>query len=254
MNVFPIPAFSDNYIWVIIDNSLKVFDCIDPGDAEPVLNFAHTNQLTLRTILLTHHHDDHIGGVNKLIKAFPSCWVYGPEDPRIPTLTNTVKANDSISVGQHQYQVLSNPGHTSTHISYYEAKQGWLFCGDTLFSAGCGRVFDGTMEQLHQSLLMFKKLPPKTQVFCAHEYTRQNVRFAQSVEPGNQILKDYAHQLNNQSELCSLPSTIGLERSINPFLRTEIPEVKQYAQTHGSLSSDSLEVFRTLRNQKNIFN
>ncbi|MCL9684660.1 hydroxyacylglutathione hydrolase [Legionella maioricensis] len=254
MTVYPIPAFLDNYIWAIIDKKEGTFDCVDPGEAEPVLAFAKTHNLKLRTILLTHHHNDHIGGVGQLIKKYPTCFVYGPRDNRIPYVTHQVHANQTIQVGNYSFLVLSNPGHTSSHISYYEPEQGWLFCGDTLFSAGCGRVFDGTMEELHQSMLLFKNLPPTTQIFCAHEYTQQNLRFAQTVEPHNSAIKTHLNNLHQQSTSCSLPSTLDLELSINPFLRTGNKDVINYALQHGALSSESLEVFRTLRNQKNAFN
>ncbi|BCA95250.1 hydroxyacylglutathione hydrolase [Legionella antarctica] len=253
MTVYPIPAFLDNYIWAIIDKKKDVFDCIDPGEAEPVVAFAKTQKLKLRTILLTHHHNDHIGGVGQLIKEYPACVVYGPHDDRIPYITNQVQINQAIQVGNYSFHILFNPGHTSTHISYYESRQGWLFCGDTLFSAGCGRVFDGTMEELHQSILLFKKLPPATQIFCAHEYTQQNLRFAQTVEPENPAIKAHIQHLKQQPTPCSLPSTLNMELSINPFLRTENKDVIQYAFQHGALSSNSLEVFKILRNQKNSF-
>jgi hydroxyacylglutathione hydrolase len=252
-NVVPIPAFTDNYIWAIMDEKQTCFDCVDPGQAEPVIDFAKMHGLTLRTILLTHHHDDHIGGVGTLMKAFPNCMVYGPNDSRIPHIKHLVKSKDIITVGDHTYHILSNPGHTSTHISYYEPSQGWLFCGDTLFSVGCGRVFDGTIEQLHESLLLFKKLPPSTSVFCAHEYTKQNIRFALSVEPNNKALQEYSNQLNTQQAPCSLPSPLRLECLINPFLRTDAPDVIQYALNHGALNKSSLEVFKILRHEKNLF-
>lgn len=253
MSVLPISAFTDNYIWAIVDADSKLFDCVDPGEAGPVLEFAKTHKLLLRSILLTHHHNDHIGGVGELIKIFPSCEVYGPEDSRIPYSSKLVKKDDVIHLGPYQYKVLSNPGHTSTHISYLEPKEGWLFCGDTLFSAGCGRVFDGTMEELHQSLLMFKKLPKSTKIYCGHEYTIQNLGFAQAVEPKNSEIKCYTEKLKQQKERCTLPSTIEQEHLINPFFRTDANEVKEFAMHHGSLSNESLEVFRTLRNEKNIF-
>lgn len=253
MKVIPLPAFTDNYIWVIMNSELGVFDCVDPGEAHPVLQFSSERRLTLRSILLTHHHHDHIGGVGELMNAFPTCKVYSPMDPRIPIAHNRVKKEDTLVLEPYCYRILSNPGHTSTHISYYEADEGWLFCGDTLFCAGCGRVFDGTMEQLHQSMQLFKSLPPSTNVFCAHEYTRQNLRFAQTVEPNNEDIQEQLIHLNESATTCSLPSTIGLEQAINPFFRTEIPAVKQYATDHGALNEDSLEVFRTLRIQKNLF-
>lgn len=252
-NVVALNAFKDNYIWCILDNERKVFDCVDPGDAKPVMDFIASAGMTLRNILLTHHHNDHIGGVGELIKAFPNVMVYGPEDARIPYVTKTVKAQEALTLNNQIYQVLSNPGHTSSHISYYEPEKGWLFCGDTLFSAGCGRVFDGTLEQLHASLLLFKQLPSSTLVFCAHEYTRQNMAFALTVEPTNSKLQECAKKLNEPSELRSIPSTMDIECQINPFLRTDAPEVIHYAKNHGASNIGSLEVFRVLREQKNLF-
>ncbi|CEG56668.1 hydroxyacylglutathione hydrolase [Legionella fallonii] len=253
MTVYPIPAFLDNYIWAIVDDKKGVFDCVDPGEAEPVFEFAKAHHLKLRSILLTHHHSDHIGGVGHLIKAYPNCIVYGPFDDRIPYITNHVRENDIIQVGESSYTVLFNPGHTSTHISYYEPKQKSLFCGDTLFSAGCGRVFDGTMDELHQSMLLFKKLPEDTKIFCAHEYTQQNLRFAQTIEPQNSDISNHLQQLKKVPSSCSLPSTLALELSINPFLRTDISDVINYALQHGASSSSSKDVFATLRTQKNNF-
>ncbi|WP_131794446.1 hydroxyacylglutathione hydrolase [Fluoribacter gormanii] len=253
MTIYPIPAFSDNYIWAIIDKVAGAFDCVDPGDAEPVVQFARTNQLSLRSILLTHHHQDHIGGVNQLLKTYHSCTVYGPSDPRIPHVNNTMQEHQSIHVGKCIFKILFNPGHTSSHISYYEPQNELLFCGDTLFSAGCGRVLDGTIEQLHQSLHLFKTLPPTTKIFCAHEYTEQNLRFAQTVEPNNPVIQQYLNKIHSLPQTCTLPSTLELELSINPFLRTDKPEVQRYALTHGATSNNSLEVFRVLREEKNSF-
>jgi|HubBroStandDraft_6_1064221.scaffolds.fasta_scaffold206125_2 hydroxyacylglutathione hydrolase len=253
MTVFPIPAFLDNYIWAIVDDKKGLFDCVDPGEADPVLQFAKAHHLKLRSILLTHHHNDHIGGVGHLITMFPNAIVYGPHDERIPYVTRHIQARDIIHVGEYVFNILYNPGHTSTHISYYEPQQRWLFCGDTLFSAGCGRVFDGTMDELFQSMLLFKKLPLDTKIFCAHEYTQQNLRFAQTVEPQNSDILNHLEQLKGHATDCSLPSTLALELSINPFLRTEIRDVIDYALSHGALSSSSQDVFTTLRNQKNNF-
>lgn len=253
MKIIPLPAFTDNYIWIIPHPELGVFDCVDPGEAVPVLQFASTQRFSLRGILLTHHHQDHIGGVGDLMTAFPDCTVHAPIDPRIPIAQNRVKKEDTLILEPYCYRVFFNPGHTSTHISYYEAQKEWLFCGDTLFSAGCGRVFDGTMEEMYQSMQLFKSLPTSTQVFCAHEYTRQNLRFAQTVEPNNLRIQEQLTLLDESATSCSLPSTIGLEQEINPFFRTQIPAVKQYALAHGAFSEDSLEVFRTLRIQKNSF-
>ncbi|MFJ1267327.1 hydroxyacylglutathione hydrolase [Legionella lytica] len=253
MTIVPISAFSDNYIWAIIDKEAGIFDCVDPGDARPVFQFAKEQHLQLRSILLTHHHNDHIGGVAQLIHQSPNCIVYGPHDARIPYINHHVSEHQTINVGRNSFRILSNPGHTSSHISYYEAQHGWLFCGDTLFSAGCGRVFDGTMEQLHRSMELFKSLPPETEVYCAHEYTLQNLRFAETVEPHNQFIHLYIQKLRAQTNPCTLPSTIEMERLINPFLRTQSPEVLKYAQYHGAVSNNSLDVFAALREAKNHF-
>lgn len=253
MDIIPISAFTDNYIWALIDKGARVFDCVDPGDAQPVLQFAHEHQLELRSILITHHHNDHIGGVHQLKQHYPSCVIYAPVDPRITLVTVSVTKDQMIQVGKHSFQILSNPGHTSSHISYFEPNEQWLFCGDTLFSAGCGRVFDGTMEQLHQSMLLFKSLPKTTKVFCAHEYTQQNLRFAQAVEPDNAEINHYLHQIQERPFSCTLPSILQQELLINPFLRTDVQTVQHYAHQHGAHSNDSLDIFRVLREQKNQF-
>jgi hydroxyacylglutathione hydrolase len=253
MNIHPIPAFTDNYIWAILDKKTGIFDCVDPGDAQAVLQFAQANQLQLRTILLTHHHYDHIGGVSELVKFYPTAVVYGPNDSRIPYVNTTVNSPQILHIEPFSFQILFNPGHTSTHISYYEPEQEWLFCGDTLFSAGCGRVFDGTMEQLYDSLQLFKSLPASTKVFCAHEYTEQNLRFAQTVEPNNSSIQQCLQKIHRTPNSCTLPSTLEQELLINPFFRIHEPEVKQYASMHGAISDNPLETFRVLRNEKNLF-
>lgn len=253
MNIYPIPAYSDNYIWALSDTEAGVFDCVDPGEAQPVLQFAQTHQLQLRTILITHHHHDHVGGLAQLKEYYPDCIIYGPADPRIALITHQVSQNQVVPVGNYSFQILFNPGHTSSHISYFEHNEHWLFCGDTLFSAGCGRVFDGTMEQLHQSMHLFKSLPNTTQIFCAHEYTQNNLRFAKTVEPHNTEINQYLDFLQQHPKQCTLPSTLERELLINPFLRTEVQAVQEYTRAHGAGSQQSLEVFRVLREQKNHF-
>lgn len=253
MTVYPIPAFTDNYIWALINEQNHSFVCVDPGLAAPVYEFASSNQLTLEAILLTHHHQDHIGGVAELIKYYPQCYVYGPQDSRLPKETKSVDTQTILQYPPFYLTVLVNPGHTSTHISYYESNQGWLFCGDTLFSGGCGRVFDGTIEQLYQSLVQFQGLPKATKIFCAHEYTKKNLQFARLVEPNNQELSAYLHLLEQSSLHCSLPTTLEREQAVNPFLRLSCPEVQQYALQHGAQSSTPLDVFRTLRREKDRY-
>lgn len=252
MKVIPVSAFTDNYIWMIVDERNAEVLCVDPGDAAPVLEFLKANSLTLKAILLTHHHDDHIGGVAELHHHFPAIEIYGPEDHRIDHINYYLREGDHLHFNGLSLKVLETPGHTSSHISLFEPDEEWLFCGDTLFSAGCGRVFDGTIEQLHHSLSRLKALPDSTRVYCAHEYTRQNLRFAAHVEPKNAIIEDYALDLQKQKG-CSLPSIISLEKEINPFFRTQIPDVIQFAVQKGAESDRSLDVFKQLRTEKNHF-
>ncbi|WED44071.1 hydroxyacylglutathione hydrolase [Legionella cardiaca] len=252
MKILPISAFNDNYIWLVIDESMETAFCVDPGDAQPVFDFLNAHSLTLEAIILTHHHHDHIGGVASLLGTFPAITVYGPQDSRIAHITSPINSHSNLSLLSCNFQVLETPGHTSTHLSLYEPNYQWLFCGDTLFSAGCGRVFDGTIEELYDSLNRLKALPEQTKVFCAHEYTRQNLRFAALVEPDNLTVQNYAAQLNKTNQ-CSLPSTIALEKEINPFLRTEEKSVKNYAKGKGLNDPDSFSIFKQLRVDKNNF-
>ena len=252
MKIVPIPAFYDNYIWLIVNENQQAF-CVDPGDAEPVFLYLQQNNLTLTAIILTHHHHDHIGGVAKLSAANPGLDVFGPEDPRIPFVNHPLNNGDELLIDSCRFEIINTPGHTSTHISLYEPKLGWLFCGDTLFSAGCGRVFDGTIEALHKSLQTLKALPDKTKVFCAHEYTQNNLRFASVIEPDNLVIRNYAQQLSMNENACSLPSSIEREKQINPFFRTEVPEVQTYAKHRGCLKNDSLSVFQQIRADKDKF-
>lgn len=252
MTIFPIPAFTDNYIWLLTGENKTSAVCVDPGQSSPVIDFLEGNQLKLEAILLTHHHWDHSGGILELLKYDPSIKVYGPKDDRLSDIPNLITDQEHLTVLNYNFKVLSIPGHTSTHICFYEPTHGLVFCGDTLFSAGCGRVFDGTIEQLHSSLAKLAALPEDTKVYCGHEYTRQNLRFAASVEPGNVAIQTHYHALMNSPEQCSLPSTIGLEKLINPFLRVNEAEVKDYAVKQG-IKLDDLSIFKQLRADKNDF-
>ncbi|MBA2656428.1 MAG: hydroxyacylglutathione hydrolase [Tatlockia sp.] len=254
MKIQPLSAFYDNYIWMIINEENKQVLCIDPGQAEPVIRFLDKEKLSLQAILLTHHHNDHMGGVSELINLNPKLPVYGPYDKRIPEVDHSLKEPDYLKIDSYQFKIINTPGHTASHISYYEPNQGWLFCGDTLFSAGCGRVFDGTIEELHDSLQKLKNLPENTQVFAAHEYTLKNLRFAATVEPDNLTIYNYAQLLLAKSNTCSLPSSIAVEKEINPFFRTETAGVKAFAKLKGSKSTDSLAVFKLIRAEKDNFN
>ncbi|MDW2150806.1 hydroxyacylglutathione hydrolase, partial [Vibrio sp. 378] len=185
--------FNDNYIW-LIQNSEKRCAVVDPGDAQPVLDYLQANELTLEAILVTHHHNDHIGGVPDLVRAFPHVTVVGPKAEPIPTLTTPMEEGDKLELFGEIFLVLGLPGHTLGHIGYVGDSK--LFCGDVLFSAGCGRIFEGTPEQMFESLSKVAALPEETQVFCAHEYTASNVAFALAVEPDNEQLRQYRDDVN----------------------------------------------------------
>ncbi|MFC7780385.1 hydroxyacylglutathione hydrolase [Legionella taurinensis] len=253
MIIVPIQAFTDNYIWLVVNEEQHTAISVDPGDSGPVLHYLNDNQLTLEAIVLTHHHFDHVGGVEGLLTTWPNTPVYAPDDSRIPAVTHPLREGDRLCFSNMTLQVLSTTGHTSTHISLYDEAQNLLFCGDTLFSAGCGRVFDGTLDALHGSLARLKALPDATQVYCAHEYTQQNLRFAASVEPQNEEITRYLEELDQHAGRCTLPSTMAKEKKINPFLRTQEPAVLAYVRSRGLASQESLLVFQQLREDKNNF-
>jgi hydroxyacylglutathione hydrolase len=246
MSIVALSAYHDNYIWVIHNEVDKTFFCVDPGDALPVLSYANKTGLRLNAILVTHHHTDHVGGLEKLHAIYPELTVYAPEDARIPQPYKAVHNNTLLSIGSYQFNVLETPGHTLTHVCYFEPHKHWLFCGDTLFSAGCGRIFEGSSDLLYESLCRLKQLPDDTKIYCAHEYTRQNLRFAASIEPNNPEIRAYATILDAHPHQCSLPSTLNLEKKINPFLRIDHHVLPQDHQT-------PQEKFRYFRQKKDLF-
>lgn len=253
LHIVPVSAFTDNYIWIIHDQNYAAI--VDPGDATPVLDFLRCNNLKPIAILNTHHHNDHVGGNAALLKEF-SVPVYGPESELIPTVTHRLKEGDSIQLDKLSLclNVLDIPGHTAGHIAYYGSNL--LFCGDTLFACGCGRLFEGTAQQMFASLQKLVRLPDTTSVYCGHEYTLANIHFAEKVEPGNQDiikLKALAEKQRN-SDLPTLPSTIAAERSCNPFLRCSQPEVIRNASKYqGKSLLDPINVFAAIRDWKNNF-
>ncbi len=256
MILHPIPAFSDNYIWVLHDSQRALI--VDPGEADGVLHWLRQQGLTLDTILITHHHGDHTGGVNALREA-TGARVVGPATEAIPAPFEGVRGGDSFTVLGHRVEVLDVPGHTAGHVAYYLPAvdgQPVLFSGDTLFSGGCGRLFEGSPAQMLQSLARLSALPAETRVCCAHEYTLSNLRFAQTVEPQNAALAahvDHCRQLRERNQP-TLPSSIGLERQINPFLRSAEPALRAAALAHDPATPpDALGVFTTLRAWKNVF-
>jgi hydroxyacylglutathione hydrolase len=254
INITPIPAFQDNYIWCITqENRCAV---VDPGDAAPVLKYIEEHQLLLTDILITHHHPDHIGGVKSLVKKRSDINVIGIDSHRIPYVTAKVNDGDQVTLNgiDTSFNVLMLPGHTKDHIAFH-GELG-LFCGDTLFSAGCGRLFEGTPAQMQQSLARLTSLPETTKVYCTHEYTLANLEFALNAEPNNEPLKSYQRWAKKQrsENTPTLPSTISEQREINPFLRTFSQDIQNTLQTRLNREiTDSLDVFTELRRWKDHF-
>lgn len=251
----PIAAFTDNYIWCL-HNGIDAY-LVDPGDATPAIDFIATKGLKLRGILITHHHFDHVGGISALRAHYALDAIYGPDNSAIEGITHTLREGDVIEVLGEKFQVLEVPGHTLDHIAYFSIglQPPALFCGDTLFAGGCGRLFEGTPTQMFTSLGKFKKLAPETRVFCTHEYTQANLRFAQAVEPDNLALKQRAQSANNvrANNQPTLPSTLALELETNPFLRTHECAVQRAALQHNSQSANDVEIFAAIRRWKDQF-
>jgi hydroxyacylglutathione hydrolase len=260
--VLTVPAFKDNYLWLIHDGVNAA--AVDPGDGEPILEALAANGLTLTAILLTHHHADHIGGVPRLLQHAPVP-VFGPRNDGITAVTHPLGEGDRIKVPglDLELTVLEVPGHTLGHIAYVREDgdagldSHWLFCGDTLFGAGCGRLFEGTPAQMAASLAKLAALPDDTLVYCAHEYTLSNLRFAEAVEPGNRALqmRIAADSKARGTNLPTIPSTIAIEKATNPFLRASEPAIVDSLVKAGRLApgADAVTAFAALREWKNVF-
>jgi hydroxyacylglutathione hydrolase len=256
LNVRPVRAFADNYIW-LIDSAVAQgrLVAVDPGDAAPVLLELQRSGASLAAILLTHHHADHIGGVPELLR-HARVPVIGPDDARIAHRTRTVHDGERCELPDLglAFETLQVPGHTVSHIAFWG--HGALFCGDTLFSAGCGRMFEGTPEQMNASLTKLRLLPPDTRMYCGHEYTAANLRFALNVDPANQAALEYQAAVDRLRAVGepSLPSTIGLENRVNPFLRCTEPAVAAAAERHAGCSlQEPSQVFGVLRAWKDQY-
>ncbi|AYC32849.1 hydroxyacylglutathione hydrolase [Pseudomonas cavernae] len=253
-----LPAFNDNYLWLLQDTAKRQCAVVDPGDAAPVLDWlaAHPGW-QLSDILVTHHHFDHVGGVERL-KQTTGARVLGPANEKIPARDVALAEGDMVEVLGQRFQIMEVPGHTLGHIAYYhaDAERPWLFCGDTLFAAGCGRLFEGTPEQMYDSLSRLASLPDATQVYCTHEYTLSNLRFAQAVEPENPAIAARLAEVTSwraQGQI-SLPSTLALERATNPFLRSREPSVIRKTDERDGLGQRTPSaVFASLRAWKDRF-
>ncbi|WP_409525962.1 hydroxyacylglutathione hydrolase [Nitrincola sp. MINF-07-Sa-05] len=253
--VTPIPAFNDNYIWLIQKPGYGSA-VVDPGDAEPVLRYLESHDLTLDAILITHHHADHTGGVQKLLSQYPVP-VYGPHNSPFGGITHPLKSGETLELFGEQLEIQEVPAHTLDHISYFKpGTQPQLFCGDTLFMAGCGRLFEGTAAQMLKAMNYFDALPDNTEVYCTHEYTLSNLAFAQAVEPDSQAIAETLDRCRilREKQKPTLPSNIAQERNINPFMRTSIDKVRKAAEERaGKALSSDIDVLASLREWKNQF-
>ena len=253
INIEPIKAFNDNYIWLATTNEGSIV--IDPGEAHKTIKYLKGNDLNLEAILITHHHFDHTGGIEDMLK-FRNVDVYGPVN-NIPSINKQLRDGDLFSVIGIDFKIIEIPGHTLDHIAFFSENNGnpVLFCGDTLFSSGCGRVFEGTFEQMHKSILKLKSLPANTKIYSGHEYTQSNLKFAMEVEPLNQKLisryNDVQDLLNKG--IPTLPTTLELELEVNPFLRCHAREVQNSVVKQFNTSNHEDEIFKALRQWKDNF-
>lgn len=252
-DVIAIPAFEDNYLWLLVHG--KYAAVVDPGDAEPVWDYLQQHQLTLSAILCTHHHGDHIGGIRSLL-SHGTVPVYGPAQEAIPHRSVAVKQGDIVTLPELEleFTVLDVPGHTAGHVAYYGAER--LFCGDTVFGCGCGKLFEGTPPMMYASLSKIAALPDNTRMYCAHEYTLENIQFAKTVEPHNPDLlaREAADRTTRERGEPTIPSLLLTEKRTNPFLRSHEASVIAAAEQHvGHPLREPAQVFAAVRAWKDTF-
>jgi len=252
LSVEPIKAYTDNYIWLVSTNEGSIV--VDPGESKEILNLIDTNQIDLKGVLITHHHYDHTNGLLDLTNKM-NLEVYGPE--KIEGINNIVNESDKFSLIGIDFEVIEIPGHTLDHLAFYSSnsEDPMLFCGDTLFAGGCGRVFEGTFEQMFMSLKKISKYPKETKVFCGHEYTLSNLKFALEVDKDN---KDLVNEFNNiekliSSDIPSLPTNLNKELKLNPFLRCHDIDIKNKVIEKFDIIDDELQIFTALRKWKDNF-
>ncbi|PIJ48398.1 hydroxyacylglutathione hydrolase [Erwinia sp. OLTSP20] len=251
MHLIAVPALSDNYIWLLCDETGSTL-IVDPGEDTPVINYLHQHQLIPQAILLTHHHHDHVGGVAGILRHYPAIRVYGPTETASKGANTLVAAGDQVPFAGHLFEVIATPGHTLGHVSYFSSP--YLFCGDTMFSGGCGRLFEGTAKQMYQSFQLINQLPPDTLICCAHEYTLSNMTFAKAIWPENKEISDYYDEINamRAENKITLPTTLQHERQINVFLMSQQIEIKNKLNLN-SPNNTPEQVFAALRTKKDFF-
>ena len=254
INIEPIKAFDDNYIWLMTTNEGSIV--IDPGESINLLKTIEQNDIKLVAILITHHHYDHTGGIEELLIKYPNLKVYGPIN-NIDSIKSRLMDGEKLNIIGVDFEVIEIPGHTLDHIAYYANinSSPILFCGDTLFAGGCGRVFEGTFDQMYESLMKLKKLPQNTKIYCGHEYTINNLQFAKAVEPDNiDLITRYNDALNlRKNNIPTLPSTLSIELKTNPFLRCEKNNVQKIISEKFKTGHSEKEIFSALRQWKDNF-
>lgn len=246
-----IPAFKDNYIWLLTGDNRRAA-VVDPGDAAPVLAYLDAHDLTLESILITHHHADHQGGIKDLLAHSPAL-VFAPASESITGCNQPLSGGETLSILGCPVDVLAVPGHTLGHLAYRAGEA--VFCGDTLFGAGCGRLFEGTPRQMFASLSLLSGLPDQTRLYCAHEYTAMNLPFAMAVEPENVLIRQRMATVAEKraAGMSTVPLLLAEERQTNPFLRCTEPAVVAAALSHGAVDASSVAVFAALREWRNSF-